>query len=82
MSLTKKEKIILENTDEKYKYIARDKCGLLILYIDRPKKHRGVWWLSDNFEFTFSAFDHLFKDIKWEDKEPLQFRNDKGEFIL
>ena len=83
MKLTKTEKIILENTDERYKYIARDETGILVLYVHKPKKYRDTGeWVSDYFEKSFSAFNHLFQDIKWGDKKPLQFRNDKGEFIL
>lgn len=83
MKLTETERIILENTDERYKYIARDETGILVLYVHKPKKYGDVnEWVSDYFEQSFSAFNHLFQSIQWEDEKPLRFRNKKGEFLL
>ena len=75
MKLTETEKIILENTKEKYKYIARDECGDLFLYESKPKKE-SLYWIGDFFndDAKVDMFDHLFQDIKWEDEEPYKFR--------
>lgn len=72
MKLTEIEKIILANTDEKYKYIARDKDGDLMLYQSKPDKRFDDWFCCD-WE-RIEIFNHLFQDIKWEDKEPYKFR--------
>lgn len=82
MNLTETEKIILENTDERCEYIARDENGDLYVYTMKPKKRPRLWDCGEGECETLRAFNHLFKDIKWEDKEPLQFRNDKGECLL
>lgn len=81
MKLTETERIILENTSKEYKYITRDKCGDLYIYKTKPEKET-TYWISNDIDCKFDMFCHLFQDIKWEDEEPLQFRNDKGEFIL
>lgn len=78
------ESIILENTDKKYKYIARDSDGVLYLYEEKPCKKYidetySIWNTDINpYHNTsidsFTMFDHLFKNIKWEDEEPYKFR--------
>lgn len=81
--LTEIERIILENTDERYKYIARDSNDELYLYSIKPFKKGSIWNCDGDGESeVLRAFNHLFQSIQWEDKEPLQFRNDKGEFLL
>lgn len=78
--LTEEEKIILKNTDKKWRYIARDKGGGLKMFFIKPTKLQYEWrhwWWHD-----FEAFNHLFQDVKWTDNEPLEFRNEKGEFLL
>lgn len=78
MKLTKTEKIILKNTDEKYKYIARDEWGGLYVYTLEPykkisKNQLGCW--SNHMEVAnLFVFNHLFQDIKWEDEKPYKFR--------
>ena len=80
MKLTKTEKIILKNTDEKYKYIARDESGDLYVYEFRPykaydfRKGKKYWCYFDGIMCGLRAFNHLFQDIKWEDEEPYKFR--------
>jgi hypothetical protein len=74
MKLTETERIILENTDERYKYIARDVDGELSVHVSKPKKRLIHWLGNDMKRFNFSMFNHLFQDIQWEDKEPYKFR--------
>lgn len=68
-TITAGEKIILQNIDSKYKYIARDYSGKLYIYIEEPKKHDN-FWIAPETSKTFHLFNHLFKMVKWEDEEP------------
>ena len=64
------ERVILENVDKEYRYIAREGNNNLYLYSRKPNKFRKAW--ASNVP-TFTAmyqFNHLFKMIKWEDEEP------------
>lgn len=80
--LTEVEKIILENTDERFKFIARDEDGELMIYKDKPYKEDEYWELPEDEEgyhfyertATLHAYKHLFQNIKWEDEEPYKFR--------
>ena len=65
--LTEDEKIILKNIPKKYKYIARDKSGLIFLCSKKPSKCDYSWIGYNDIAFPF---DHLFQFIKWEDEEP------------
>lgn len=72
--LSEAERVILENVDKKYKWIARDgyieKEGTqqeLGLFENKPKKKNDYWFGADCASFTFS---NLFKMVKWEDEEP------------
>ena len=67
----KKEKIILQNVDSKFKYIARDMLGDLNVYVSEPDKGNTMWLNSDMTDYVeMIAFNHLFKNISWEDDEP------------
>ena len=68
-TITAGEKIILQNIDSKYKYIARDYSEKLYIYIEEPKKH-DHFWIAPETSKTFHLFNHLFKMVKWEDEEP------------
>ena len=72
--LSEVERVILENIDKKYKYIARDGYieeedmrGELGLFEYKPKRKNDYWHGADCASFTFS---NLFKMVKWEDEEP------------
>ena len=65
---TEDEKVILRNLPKKYKWIARDKCGTIWAFIDKPHKS-GLGWCG-NFFGALVLFEHLFQFIKWEDEEP------------
>lgn len=79
--LTEEEKIILKNTDNSWRYITRNELDDLIIHTHKPNKRKEDWRSPWRWH-EFMAFNHLFQDIKWEDDEPLEFRNEKGEFIL
>ena len=80
--LTEAEKIILKSTNKRWRYIARDKSGELYLFTFKPKKDIFEWgeWKCDIG--SMRIFMNIFKSVKWKNKEPLEFRNEKGEFIL
>jgi hypothetical protein len=69
--LTEDEKVILRNIPKKYKYIARDECGELYAYENKPKKEGYRWIIvgSDWVLNNLNMFQHLFQFIKWEDEE-------------
>ena len=76
------EKHILEGTDKRYKWIARDKDGCLYTYNTKP--HREVGEVFDMKKFgSYHLFDKcvsdvLFKNVTWENS-PIQYRN--GELL-
>ena len=61
------EKIILRNLPKKYKWIARDKNGLIFLFSKKPSKCDYSWIGYNDIAFPYY---HLFQFIKWEDEEP------------
>ena len=69
------ERMILEEIEDKYKYIARDKDGELYVYNQEPVKTEGIWEI-ENYEVGFSSmgdlaiFSHLFPMIKHSGEEP------------
>ena len=65
--LTKDEKIILRKVPKQYEWIARDKNGLICMYIKKPSKYEYSW---GGCKYMLLPFDQLFKFIKWEDEEP------------
>ena len=69
------ERVVLENVDKEYKYIARDKNGSLFLYSNEIFKFTDEWCFdgykgTDEKHSDFGLFKHLFKMVKWEDDEP------------
>ena len=70
MKITKQEKVILSSLKSEWKYIARDKDGDLYLFQNKPKKDglMLMWKALGNCDF--SAFNHLFKFISWNDENP------------
>ncbi|WP_295789399.1 DUF3310 domain-containing protein [uncultured Veillonella sp.] len=63
-----------------YEYIARDECGKLFVYAEKPRRLSSVW-LSGCTKFNTLEYvayreanlwsiKDLFEDIKWTDKEP------------
>ena len=66
--LSEAERVILENVDKKFKYIARDKNGELFIFEGKPSKCPNEW--AQRYAIDFEAFRHMFKMVKWEDEEP------------
>lgn len=64
IKLSEAKRVILENIEKKYKWIARDKSKHIYVYTEWSQ------WAQGEKEEGLRAFDHLFKFIKWEDAEP------------
>lgn len=65
IKLTKTEKTILKNVNERFKYITRDVKGDLYLCTEKPDRITSVSQMG-----FLKVFNHLFQFIKWEDKKP------------
>ena len=74
--LTEDEKVILKNLPKEYKWIARDKSGLIFLCSKKPSKCDYSWIGYNDIAFPFY---HLFQFIKWEDDEPYLIEDLLGE---
>lgn len=69
IKLSEVERVILENIDKQYKWIARDKSKNIHVYGSEPVKENMEWRDIDS-EMELLVFNHLFQFIKWEDDEP------------
>lgn len=72
--LTENEKAFLNLIDSKFKFIARDKTGRLVIYKTKPIKEKGcLFWSAKVFD-SYSISNILgyecFSFIRWEDREP------------
>ena len=73
-TFTEDEKTIARIINKEYKWIARDSDGSLCVYREKPEKTDDAWDAFSEYVY-FSAFDHLFPAIKWEDDEPTLIRD-------
>lgn len=69
IKLSDAERVILENTDEKRKWIARSELGSLQVFTNRPTKSYKMWNDKEGYDFL-GPFNHLFQFITWNDSEP------------
>lgn len=69
IKLFEAERVILENIDKKYSWIARDEDGNLRIFEGKPTKS-AEYWCAWEGERNLELFNHLFQFIEWEDKEP------------
>ena len=72
ITLSEAERIILENIDKEYKWIARDKDEGLFVYVEKPSKN-NTWWANGSYNkagMHVSLFNHLFQFITWNDSTP------------
>lgn len=74
MKLTKEEKAILKSLNKKWKWMARDRDGILYFYNKKPIKLNTIWNIED-YGYGFGDLSHLFKSktfsfITWDDEEP------------
>ncbi len=72
IKLSDAERVILENIDKNYKWIAREYDGAIVIYFKKPVKddNYGCWDTDNEVWCCFEAFNHLFQFIKWEDTNP------------
>ena len=75
---TDDELYILRNIDKKYKWIAKDKDGLICTFVSKPIKTEKLWsdgWSNSNNGESYASLEaiknSLFTEIKWEDEEPI-----------
>ena len=68
IKLSDVERVILENTDKEYKWIARDDGGNMHVFKFKPTKLKNYWHTSSSY--SLCAFNHLFQFIQWSDTEP------------
>ena len=67
--LSDAERVILENVDEKFNYICRDRDGDLYIYVEKPIRRTSNW--DDGIVANeFCCYGHLFQFIKWENEQP------------
>lgn len=68
------ELIILKNLPIKYKYIARDlQDNQLYAFSDYPLKNTDTHsWYTINGSFIDLPYNHLFKDISYDDEYPVK----------
>ena len=76
---TDDELYILRNIDKKYKWIAKDKDGLICTFVSKPIKTEKLWsdgWSNSNNGESYASLEaiknSLFTEIKWEDEEPIR----------
>ena len=70
INLSEAERIILENINKEYSYIARNQNGDLEVFLGKPFK-ATVIWNSRGFKYCYlTCFNHLFQFIKWENDTP------------
>ncbi|MDD7753103.1 MAG: hypothetical protein PUJ51_01175, partial [Clostridiales bacterium] len=69
---TDDELYILDNIDKKYKWIAKDKSGLICTFVSKPIKTERFWsdgWSNGESYASLEAIKNsLFTEIKWEDE--------------
>ena len=72
---TDDELYILNNIDKKYKWMAKDKNGLICTFVSKPIKTEKLWsdgWSNGESYASLEAIKNsLFTEIKWEDEEPV-----------
>ena len=72
---TDDELYILRNIDKKYKWIAKDKDGLIYTFVSKPIKTENLWsdgWSNGESYASLEAIKNsLFTEIKWEDEESI-----------
>lgn len=71
LTITSAEKVLLENVEKKYRYIARDHGSTLFLFEKKPIKEKWMWVrTTDSYTSSFTIYSHLFPMVKWEDEDP------------
>lgn len=66
------EKTILRGLGNEWKWLARDKSGLLCVYTHKPLKSSNGYFCTQGSYAFFDTFGHLFQSIQWTDEEPVE----------
>lgn len=70
-TITSIERVLLENVEKKYKYIARNHDSKLYLFGEKPTKENVMWLCKpDYYIASLTIYSRLFPMVKWEDEEP------------
>ena len=69
--LSEVERVILENVDKQYKWIARDSSKKIYLYKEKPIRSHGVWLSGLDQSVGMHQFGDLFKMIDSESWNPI-----------
>lgn len=77
--LSEVERVILENVDKQYKWIARDSSKKIYLYKEKPIRSHGVWLSGIDQSVGMHQFGNLFKMIDSEAWEPTLIADLLGE---
>lgn len=71
--------ILKEFYDAGYRYLARDENTFLYAYKQHPAKQQNMWSDTNCISSCVLFYSFLcFKDIKWEDEEPLDIKKELG----
>lgn len=71
--------ILKEFYDAGYRYLARDENTFLYAYKQHPAKQQNMWSDTNCISSCVLFYSFLcFKDIKWEDEEPLDIEKELG----
>lgn len=69
--ISKKDRAFLDYLKEEYKFIARDKNGMLFVYEAQPRKLEKYWYLYNGGCLGLNRCLNVdFPMVKWEDNEP------------
>ena len=70
-AISKKDRAFLDCLIEEYKFIARDKNGMLFVYEAQPIKMEKYWYLSNGSYLMLNRYFGIdFPMVKWSDAEP------------
>lgn len=69
--ISKRDRAFLDCLKEEYKFITRDKNGMLFAYEAQPRKLEKYWYLSNCGCLGFNRHLNVdFPMVKWSDDEP------------
>lgn len=71
--------ILKQLYDEGYRYLARDKDGILVAHRTKPHKVISIFsWRNNNSAPCFVHNYPCFANLSWKDEEPLDFAKELG----
>lgn len=71
--------ILQQLYDEGYRYLARDKDGILVAHRTKPHKVVSIFsWRNNNSAPCFVHNYPCFANLSWEDEEPLDIAKELG----